>query len=180
MFARFALIAASRWSVDYCASVGIAFEATTWACGGVYLIEAAQSGRFFAPVEGGELMAWVDVFGPDAETPVDAVAWPIDQPDCVLTLVGEAVALGEAAALNSATYAAEGALRLHRRPVDWLRSGCEGACIVDQVAGPRWLLDLPPGRWAAEDRAHAAELLAGMQGLIDRNRFVLARQPQAA
>ena len=180
MLARFDLIEASRPSVDYCRAAGIDFACTVAACGGVYLVQARQLGRFFRPDDSGELMAWVDVLAEDAETPIDTIAWALDAPETALVLTGAAPAIGLNAAVNPATYAHEGVLRLHKTPLGWLRSGCDGACIIDQAAGARWLLDLPPGRWAPEDKAHAADLAASMRKLIDLGRFVLPRQSQAA
>ena len=181
LLVRCDLIEASQPSVEYCRRTGIDFSSTAAACGGVYLVQARQMGRFFRPDDSGELMAWVDVLAEDAETPIDTIAWALDAPETVLVLTGAAPAIGLNAAVNPASYALDRVLRLHRLPLDWLRSGCDGACIIDRAAGGRWLLDLPPGRWAAEDTAHASELLASMQRLIDRSRFVVpSRKLEAA
>lgn len=152
------LVEAALPSADYCRTNGIEYAATVPACGGVHLAEVQPDGRTFEAREGGIMAAWVEAMAEDAEQVLDVVAWPVDQPAHWWTLSGFAPALGMAASVNAASYALGGALRLHRTPLAWLQAGCEGACIVDPVAGPRWLLDVEPPRIAVEDEAHAAEV----------------------
>ena len=175
------LVAASRSSLDYCRANGIDFGATVPGCGGVHVAAIEPTGRHFEPREDGLLAAWCDALAEDAQTVVDVVAWPVEQPAHWWTLSGFAPALGMAHASNAATYSFGGALHLHRTPRAWLQAGCNGAAILDASAGARWLLDLSAPRIAAEDDAHAREIMRARQALTERQTIVVPqgrRQPK--
>ncbi|MDX7950492.1 hypothetical protein P7D22_04770 [Lichenihabitans sp. Uapishka_5] len=174
------LVEASQPSIAYCREYGIDFAATVPACGGVFLAEVEPHGRTFEPREGAAIAAWCEALAEDAETVLDVVAWPVEQPAHWWTLSGFAPALGMAHAINGATYSFGGALHLHRTPLAWLQAGCNGAVILDPSVGARWLLDLPAPRIAAEDDAHACEIMRARQALTERQTIVVPqgrRQP---
>lgn len=173
LLARLDLMEASRPSVDYCRAQGVDFAGTVPSCGGVFLAEVEPAGARFEPVEGGRLAAWCDVLAEDAETVIDVVAWPIDQPAHWWTLAGTAPALGLAHAANPATYALGFPLRLHRTPLAWLQAECDGAVILNRLAGGRWLRELEAPRVAAADADHAAEIDAALKAAYPLPRILL-------
>lgn len=167
------MIEIARPSGDYCRANGIDFRASIPACGGLFVSGVQSDGRRFEPCPDGTLAAWCECYAEDAETVLDVVAWSLDQPDRFLTLTGAAPALGMAAAANPATYALGFPLRLHRTPLAWLQAGCDGAVILDQAAGGRWLRDLEPPRLAAEDAAHARDLDAMLKAASPMPRIMV-------
>ena len=174
------LVAASLPSFDYCQANGIDFAATVPAAGGVHLAEVQPEGRTFLPCAGGALAAWCEALAEDAETVLDVIAWPVEKPEHWWTLSGFAPALGMAHAANPATFTFGGMLRLYRTPLRWLQNGCDGAVLVDSHLGARWLLDLQAPRIATEDRQHAREVVAAMDALIGRARFLVPRAEREA
>jgi len=126
----------------------------------------------FADDGKGELGIVLEALDADGETVLDLVAWPISAPERIATMFGSAAMLGLAAAVNPATFYMDGALRIHRRAIDWLRSGCEGAVIVDTRRAARVLLEVT-GRIAAEDTAHAIDLARAMSDLLNLERIVV-------
>ena len=181
LLARLDLIEISRSSLGYCQTNGIDFGATVPGCGGVHVAGIEPAGERFEPRGDGLLAAWCDALAEDAETVVDVVAWPVEQPAHWWTLSGFASALGMAHAANAATYSFGGALHLHRTPLAWLQAGCDGAVILDPATGARWLLDLPAPRIATEDDAHAREIMRARQALTERQTIVVPqgrRQPK--
>ncbi len=122
----------------------------------------------------------VEARGADGETVIDLVAWPLDRPDHATSMFGRVGLIGVAAAVDPTTYIFDKPLVIHRSPLDWLRSGCAGAAIVDPRRAAWELIDCP-GRIAGQDAAHARQLLDIASSVIDRSRFVApARTPRAA
>jgi hypothetical protein len=97
--------------------------------------------------EGG---AVIEIVAADAETVIDFVAWPTDNPAKFATLLGVADALGEESVENPATYFDGQALRVWRTPLRWLQSGCKGVVVLNSARAPRWLA-AAPGRIAGEN-----------------------------
>ena len=100
-----------------------------------------------------------EAYGPDGETTIDLVAWPVDNPGTVLSMFGRAAWLGAWAAWNPATYYLGKALDVHRTPLEWLKSGCMGAAVVTPRLAAREMMDLP-GKIEPRDEVHYRELLA--------------------
>jgi hypothetical protein len=113
-----------------------------------------------------------EAFGSDGETCLDLVAWPLGDPCHVLTMFGHAVLLGERQARSAYSYSFNRPLTLHRTPLEWLQSGCEGATIVDATKAGRVLVDLP-GRVAARDAQHAREICAMIDTAFPRDRVLI-------
>ncbi|TVR05825.1 MAG: hypothetical protein EA385_17270 [Salinarimonadaceae bacterium] len=121
-----------------------------------------------------------EAFAADGETVIDLVAWPLDRPDQPMSMFGRVGLIGVAAAMNPATYIFDNPLVIERNPLDWLRSGCVGAAIVDPRVAAWELIDCP-GRIAGQDQAHARQLLELAHSVIDGSRFVApARNARAA
>jgi len=87
---------------------------------------------------------------------IDIVGWMPDDPAKFWLHTGVAWALGSDQA-RIASWGNSGPLRVHRSPVDWLRSGCRGTVVIDQKTnGPDRL-----GRvkhLIASNRQHAQRL----------------------
>ena len=178
--ARLDLIEHARPSVDYCRTSRIDWTLTQPYCGGVYIAPAQFDLPWFDIVEDGEEVAVVETLAEDGVTVVDLVAWPIDDPTRFATAIGAAAVLGENVASNPVTYFAGAPLRLFRSPLTWLQAGCDGAVILDQARGARWLLELPSSRIAAEDDEHADQLMAAKTALFNGQDFVVPRQQRRA
>lgn len=89
---------------------------------------------------------------------VDLVAWPLTRPDKFATMLGMSAVLGSDAIFNPGTYALDGALQVHRTPLEWLQSNCDGCVILDPVRGGRLLFDAL-GRIAGRDEGHARQIV---------------------
>jgi hypothetical protein len=122
--------------------------------------------------------AIIEAFDTDGETVLDLVAWPLDEPERVLSLYRRVPLVGMWEAASPYTYTFETPLILHRTPLDWLKAGCRGAAIVVPDLAARFLIDLP-GRFAPQDRQHAAEVHHLLQRLT-RNRMVVPREGRRA
>lgn len=107
----------------------------------------------------------IEAYGPDGETVVDVVGWPLDQPDKLMSMFGRCGLLGAWQALGPATYFMGGTLALHRTPLDWLRSGCKGAAIVTPSIAAAQLAEAP-GQIAAHDHAHGRQLVALLRTVL--------------
>ena len=93
------------------------------------------------------------------EEPQDLVAWPLygSRRDFWASFNLKADLLGIPQALRHRSSGAP--LRLHRTPEDWLLSGFDGSCIVNQRWGGHWLNKLP-GPFVCNDVRHASEVAA--------------------
>lgn len=150
--------------------------------GGHGIIDVVDCGnsRFDWSAPGDPFPAFVcEAYSGDGETTIDLVAWPINRPGAVLSMFGSAAWLGAWAAWNPASYSFGKALTIHKNPLDWLKSGCTGAAVVNPRLAARELIDLP-GPIAARDRKHGRELLAMAQALVDRNRILVPTTREAA
>ncbi|MEM9733025.1 MAG: hypothetical protein AAF903_06005 [Pseudomonadota bacterium] len=142
-------------------------------CSVTAIVEPSQ-GRFeFAGADDQQAFpAFVcEAYGPDGESAVDLVAWPIGNPTRLLTALGQCAMLGAWNVWNPATYYFNEPLNVHRAPLDWMKSGCQGAAIVCPHLAARELIDAP-GRIAAQDHQHGRELTALIQSLIPRDKVV--------
>ncbi len=130
---------------------------------------------FFEFYDGGTPAFVIEVMGDDAATVVDLVAWPIDAPDIFATAIGDGHALGISNVTNPASWSFGRVLKVHRRPIDWLKSGCSGVVILDHRFVPYWLGNAL-GLLEAEDAEHARSL-AGMLNppRFDRSRILHRR-----
>lgn len=102
----------------------------------------------------------------------DLVAWPVSRPDKAASLFGRAGMVGERALFDPATFLFDAPLVVHRTPLDWLRAGGRGCAVVDPGRAGRLLLDVP-GRIAAQDDAHGAELAALIEASLRLDRIVV-------
>jgi hypothetical protein len=149
-----------------------------WHVGGnaVLPIGAYPENRFEF-VDDGDLGFVCHAFAADGETVTDLIAWQLDLPDRPLTMFGRCGLLGLWQASAPGTYFMGGSLRVHRSPLLWLQSRCDGAAIVDRSLAGRQLLDVP-GRIAAEDRAHGREIFALLRAAADIDNKVITPVPQ--
>ncbi len=178
--ARTTLIQHARPSLAYCRANLIDWNATQPHCGGLYIVPARFDPPWFDMIDDGEEAAVAEALAEDAVTVVDLVAWPVGNPGRFATAIGAAAVLGENVASNPTTYFGGAPLRLFRTPLTWLQAVCDGACILDHVCGARWLLEVPTRRIAAEDDAHADELIKARTALFGRQDFVVPRQNRRA
>lgn len=113
----------------------------------VGVLPIQPQGQIFDVVEGGELSAiaccyWLGTW------PIDLVAIRLDKPQQSYRLLGIADALGEQAIERARCYSTpllkneRAVLTVHETPLDWLRSGCEGACVLDPRRIPAVLSDI--------------------------------------
>ena len=108
---------------------------------------------FITPVYGPVRPLEVAVIDPDAATPIDLVAWHMDQPNRWWLRRGTAVLLGEIEIVYAETYGEP--IRIYRTPLDWLKAGGEGVVILDWTEAWFHLRGLKLG---AEDHQHGEEL----------------------
>ena len=140
-------------------------------------IRLFEPNRFDFGVDGDPLGAVVEAFDEDGETVIDLVAWPLNEPDRVLSMFGRAPVLGLSAALNPATYAFGRPLNVHRTPLDWVKSGCDGcAVVVRHLAAPVLLEAHRLGRISGQDRQHRNELFKLARSIVDPSRFVAPKR----
>jgi hypothetical protein len=137
-----------------------------------------EPSRFDFGGPGDPLGAIVEALDEDGETVLDLVAWPIAEPGCVLTMFGRAPVLGLWAAMNPATYVFDRPLIVHRTPLDWLKSGCDGCAVVMPRSAARLFNELT-GRIAGQDASHRNDLFRLARSVADPARF-LAPQRSAA
>ena len=180
LVARCHFVGAARSSVSYCREHGIDWSSIEPATGGLFLANIVPDppGRFRFDPRGIEA-AVVEAIGEDCESVEDIVAWPVGDPELVLTACGIATVLGEAHAANPATFALGQPLRLFRTPLAWLQAGCQGAVVLDYQRGARWLRDLD-GPIAAEDEAHAAHIREAIIATLRLTRIMVPRRRRVA
>jgi hypothetical protein len=108
----------------------------------------------------------------DAETEVDLIAWTRDRPQHVLRYFAYADCLASDQVENPTTYFAGAGLLLHESPLDWLRSGCRGAVVLDFDNFRRRLERLRPDvrqcRIVGSSVAHARGLAKRLKPLPGR------------
>ncbi|ANY78465.1 hypothetical protein BB934_09670 [Microvirga ossetica] len=84
----------------------------------------------------------------------DVVAWAPKR-KLLATWLGRAWALGEECAFST-RLTEHRALPVWRSPINWLRAGRKGVCLVRPEAAAHYLCDAGP--FLAEDAAHGAEI----------------------
>lgn len=109
----------------------------------------------------------------DGETVCDLVAWHLHTPMRPITMFGRCGLLGLWQANAPGTYFMGGRLRLHRSPLCWLQSGCDGAAIVDRHLAGRQLLEVP-GQIETEDASHGREIAALLRATANIDNKVIA------
>lgn len=145
-------------TVQWLNSYDIRLDAITNLVGPVcrHAVTFFAGGRFeYDPF--GEQAFCIVLMGEDAETELDILAWSARDPETFGTLLGQAGLAGATAVTNPASYTGGKACPLWRAPLDWLRAGCEGACVLD-LALARPVLARAPGLLLVEDFDHAQEL----------------------
>ncbi len=128
-------------------------------------------------LDGGTLSIVIEARGENLDEVLDLVAWPLEKPAKFARLYGRAAVLGGAALIGDGFD--DGPLRVHRTPLAWLQSGCAGVVLLDPARGILVLRDAP-GRIAAEDDAHAAELAGLMVASLPLARIVVPEGRGAA
>jgi hypothetical protein len=134
--------------------------------------------RRFEFYDDGIPVAVCEVLGDDAETVIDLVAWPVAFPDKFASALGMASGLGTDQAKNPATFFAGQPLLIHRTPLQWIKSGCRGAVILNRLTAPIWL-GAALGPIAGEDLEHARELARLLHPHVSPRR-IMAPLPEAA
>ena len=144
-----------------------------WQVGVTAVLPVAMfpGGRFeFA--DQGESAFVCEAIAADGETVTDLVAWHLDNPGRPVTMFGRCGLVGLWQANAPGTYFMGASLRLHRSPLSWLQSGCEGAAIVDRTVAGGQLIDVP-GRIAAEDKAHGRDIAGLLRAAADIDNKVI-------
>ena len=107
------------------------------------------------PLGAGEPAVVFEVMGEDGETVIDLCAWSIEDPFRFATALERADIAGEC--WLTAGCHPDDVLRVHRTPLAWMKSGCDGVVILrrdyDASKFGQWW-----GRIAGEDQRHADEL----------------------
>lgn len=172
--ARADRLATARPSYAYLREHGIDFDAVEPMTGGpcLHLVKPVPPLSFDFNPKGSE--AIVVEAQDEVGDVIDLVAWTPERPDRWRRLFGTAAALGMAAATSTVTYIEGLPLQLYRTPLEWLQASCDGAVLLDQVEGARWLAWLADlgfaSAVAARDERHANE--------IDAARLAYARTLQ--
>jgi hypothetical protein len=112
------------------------------------------------------------IHGEDAEFCVDLIAWSMFRPHLFGTYLGVGAILG-------ADQISKPRCQLWQKPLDWLRSECHGACILDceLAADP---LRRAPGPFVAQNVAHAHELIRLMPGVFGARGHLLVNRRAVA
>ena len=87
---------------------------------------------------------------------------------------GMGFALGQDQIDNPATYWAEGALRIHRTPLDWLRANRKGICVVNPSRAYEKLRSVP--RIEVEDKEMAATVRRWLEPPKPRAKVIVKGQ----
>lgn len=174
------LCVTAEHGLDYFRAHGLDARAIEPATGGVFISPIRiVPPRFFEPDPEGKPAAWCEVRD-DFGSVVDVAAWSMRKPDKVVTLLGRAAVLGAEWAGDPASYLDGSPLRVFRTPLAWLQARCEGVAVLDMARAARFLLDTPTARIAAEDDAHAREIMKAKRALWDAQAVVVPvrnRQP---
>lgn len=112
---------------------------------------------FFHFDQDGEQCLVFEVLDEDASTTIDLCAFAVAAPERFGTAMGNAPVLGLTNLINPASWAFGKVLPIHRRPLDWLRAGCNGVVVLDHQHAPA-ALGKALGKLLAEDEAHARSL----------------------
>jgi hypothetical protein len=132
------------------------------------------NGRFELDADG-EPAAIIEAFGNDAATTIDLCAWPINAPEAFATAIGAAAGLGIANVINPASWFGRRAMPVHRTPLGWLKSGCDGCVVLDHRLVSHWLRKAL-GPIGFEDNQHCREIEALLNPRpFPRNRIVRRR-----
>jgi hypothetical protein len=125
---------------------------------------STMPGDIFSFVETGDgFLAFVQmVFGRDAATPIDFIAWTRDKPWRVYRYFGYADALGVDQLYNPSSYFGGAGIVVRRSPVDWLFANCSGLVILDRNEFANRLRAasnvIPHCRVVGDSVAHARDL----------------------
>lgn len=107
------------------------------------------------PLVAGDAAVVFEVIGEDGETVVDMCAWSVEDPWRFATALRRADIAGEYWITAGARE--NDVLRVHRTPLAWMKSGCDGVVILerdfDAQKFTQWW-----GKIAGEDERHAREL----------------------
>ena len=133
--------------LKHLADAGITFQAMLSA-GDLGVERIATTGRLYVPSPDGFVVVVMAAWSPAApsiycavENPVilDLLALRLDQPETWWRRVGEpGLVLGSD---NLDAAHTEGwPISLHRTPLDWLRAGCRGACLLDHCEA-QWTVE---------------------------------------
>ena len=183
LVARAALVAHARPSVSYCKAHRLDWHAIEAAAGGLWVAPIGTDGPWFDIVADGDEALVLEVFGEDACSTTDLVAWLPGQPGRWWCAVGAAPALGAAHAINPATYFGRTPLQLFQTPAEWLQGDCHGTVLLDTAAGVTWLDGLPqPLTIAVRDDEHAQEIDATRRrlGFVRRHALVVPADSRVA
>jgi hypothetical protein len=119
----------------------------------------------------------IEVLGEDDETVIDLCAWPLNRPSTFGTVLG-CDALGMARVVNPATWAFGEVLKIHKTPLDWIKAGCSGCCILNHRHAACWLREAL-GPIAVEDIEHARQLDAVLNlRQFPRPQILVPRAPE--
>jgi hypothetical protein len=107
----------------------------------------------------------------------DLVAWPMGAPEAFCTAMGRddgADVLGPVNMIQRGGMP----LRVHQTPLAWLRSGCEGCCLLKP--GARHWLERAGGPFIVEDVEHGRDLRDLLGGGGHRHRILVPIEARAA
>ena len=124
------------------------------------------------------------VFGIEAETPIDLVAWTRDLPGRMFRCLRGCPMIGIDQLVSPASYFAGRPLRVHRSALAWLVAGCAGIVPLDCVGMRNYFEWLPSElhdcRLAAESLAHGRALRDVWAPLPARVRILVPSHAEAA
>lgn len=115
-----------------------------------------NSGFFYFDQEGEKCLVF-EVLDEDAATTIDLCAFAVAAPERFGTAMGNAPILGLTNVTNPASWAFGKVLPIYRTPLEWLREGCSGVCILSHRDAPA-MLGEALGPLLATDEAHARDL----------------------
>jgi hypothetical protein len=157
--------------IRWCRGTGINFDEATAHAGVVIGCRLVFDDSGFHLDRAGTRSVAIEALGEDAETVIDVVAWPLEEPDRFRRAIGWAAGLGISQVTNPASYFGGRPLLVHRTPLRWLQAGCCGVVVLDRHSAPRWLGEAL-GRIAGEDVGHGRQLARMLHGSFDRRRIV--------
>jgi hypothetical protein len=122
---------------------------------------ARQAGRAGVDSDGN---ITTPAFDPLDGTLVDIVTVVADVADSTLLTTGMGIMLGEPPFLDE--------IDLYPTPLDWLRAGADGICVINWDEARRYICGKPPLRLICRNREHAAEAKAKLW--LDMPRLLVA------
>ncbi len=162
----------TREADAYIKQHGLDFECIIWHAGIIAVVPCTfTDGGTFCFDPQGEPAVVIEALAEDKST-IDLVAWPLSQPEAFATAVGAADAVGISNVTNPATWAFSRVLKVHRRPLDWLKDGCGGVCVLDHRHVACWL-GKALGPILAEDIEHGQNLAEMLNQRFDDRRILV-------